>query len=75
MRGMDHAKRIADLIGRQTIARRVGVKYGAVSAAVTRGGFPASWHLIVKDLCAERSVDCPDEAFSFKEPTIDRGAA
>ncbi|MEI4485620.1 hypothetical protein V8J36_05415 [Frigidibacter sp. MR17.14] len=56
---------ICDLLGRKEIASRVGRGPTAVSNAAVLGAFPASWYVIIRDMCAEQGVACPEEIFSF----------
>lgn len=67
---------IADTLGRKKIADAVGVGLTAVSNAVVRGRFPASWYLPVTALAAEAGVDCPVSLFRVSGPTqnVDSGA-
>lgn len=68
---MTNTQHIADQIGQRQIATALGVGTTAVSNAVVRGSFPTSWFLVVKRLCDERGVDCPETAFNFKLPSDD----
>lgn len=65
---------LADTLGRRRIAEAVGVGVTAVSNAVVRGQFPASWYFIIRDLCSEHDVECPRDAFGMKARE-DAGAA
>lgn len=67
----DHVEHLADTISRRLIAARVGVGMTAVSTAISRGKFPASWFVEMQALCEERGIDCPVEAFNFKVPSSD----
>lgn len=60
-----HAIAICDALGRKNIAVRLGRTVAAVSNAATDGVFPSSWYLIIKQMCEEEGVDCPDAAFAF----------
>lgn len=73
---------ICDRLGRKNMAMRLGVKATAISNAVAAGRFPAKWFLVVREMCAESGVECPDGVFAFTEisddlrgPRTDRGAA
>tara|TARA_B100002003_G_scaffold137914_1_gene127536 strand:+ start:854 stop:1102 length:249 start_codon:yes stop_codon:yes gene_type:complete len=68
------AVRIADALGRSKIAKRKGVTPAAISAAlkeVDSSGaprqpkFPAAYYRVVRDMCLEAEIECPDEAFNF----------
>lgn len=59
---------ICDALGRKTVAERLGVRPTAVSNAVTDGRFPARWFPVVRGMCEERGLDCPENAFNFKTP-------
>ena len=63
--GMDNVKSFSDTVGRADIAAAVGdVSLAAVSNAIKRGRFPATWVMGVKRLAAEKGVDCPDALFN-----------
>lgn len=57
-------------IGRECLARRVGVGLTAISNASVRDSIPASWFIVVKNMCGECGIDCPEGLFSF---AVDRG--
>ena len=59
------AHELANAIGRKKIAQAVGVGPTAVSNAVTRGWFPATWFLAVCDLAEAIGVECPPELFKM----------
>lgn len=56
---------ICDAIGRGLIAATLEVRKSAVSNAVSENRFPSKWYLVIKALCAERSMDCPEDLFAF----------
>lgn len=56
---------ICEALGRENIARRIGVGLTAVSNAATENRFPARWFLIVKELCDEAGLPCPPHLFNF----------
>lgn len=60
------AKKFAEALGRKDIAAAVGVKSTAVSNAVVRGWFPASWFIVVSDLANRKGLDCPPHLFGMK---------
>jgi hypothetical protein len=64
--GMQTAKEISARFGQRTIAATLGVSVGAVSNAVVRGQFPASWYVAIQSLCNRDGELCPVEAFAFK---------
>lgn len=66
VRTMNHVSQICDAIGREAIMQRLGVGKTAVSNAVTAGKMPASWYVTVSEICREKDVECPVEAFTFK---------
>lgn len=61
---------ICDAIGRQRIARAVGVKPTAVSNAVAEARFPAKWFLVLSEMCAESGLECPATLFAFTSITL-----
>lgn len=63
---MTEAIHIADEIGRKRIADAVGVGVTAVSNAVVRNRFPASWFVAIEKLATEKGMNCPPELFGMK---------
>lgn len=72
---MTNASFIADTVGRAKIADACEVGLTAVSNAVVRGRFPASWYFPVRYLCDEAGIDCPLASFGMKVPPVQRGGA
>ena len=73
---------LADALGRKNIADAVGVGATAVSNAVVRGSFPASWYLAMAGLAAKAGTECPPALFGMRasnsspvDPRLDAGAA
>lgn len=60
-------KHILDQIDRQRLQHRLKVKAHALSMAISRGKFPASWFPIVSEECAEAGIECPVAAFAFRD--------
>lgn len=58
---------IIERLGREQIARRVGVTSSAVVMARARGQFPASWFVIIRGMAAELGIDCPAALFAMKQ--------
>lgn len=75
----------ASAIGRKNMADALDVGATAVSNAVVRGRFPASWFARCQALASEAGVDCPPDLFGMRAadnaPKVDgrkenhRGAA
>lgn len=63
---MSKAETFASKIGRGKLASTFGVGPTAVSNAIRRGQFPASWYDVSQFLAAEVGVDCPPELFGQK---------
>jgi|GEM_PF-3296930 len=59
------ASEVCDALGRRLMADRLGVGLTAISNASVLGQFSPRWYKVIKSLCAEASVDCPDHLFSF----------
>lgn len=60
------------------MAARLGVKVTAISNAVVVEKMPAKWFLVVREMCDEHGLDCPESLFSFSDVSSvrqDRGAA
>lgn len=54
---------IAKALGRKRMMRALGVKDGAISAAVVSGSFPASWFLELRRILRETNVDITEADF------------
>lgn len=63
---MSKASHLASVIGRRRMAERLGLLPTAVSNAVVRGSFPASWYIVIKQLADEAGVECPVELFRMR---------
>jgi hypothetical protein len=57
---------ICDALGRKEIERQLGVSKAAVSNAVSKGFFAASWYAVISDMCGYQGIACPNDLFSFK---------
>lgn len=72
---MNTAQDIASELTQAQIARALGVGVTAVNNALQRGGkFPSGWFTVVRSLCEERGLECPEGAFNFKAPPSSRKA-
>lgn len=69
------ASDICDALGRKAIADRIGVGLTAVSNASVDGGFPAKWFAVLREMCAEVGIECPERLFNFIQPNAKRCAA
>lgn len=66
---MNTTVKIANKLGRQEIASRIGVTKQMVYNRTSEGKYPAKWYAIILSMCAERGMEAPDiEAFSFDLP-------
>ncbi|TNJ48095.1 hypothetical protein FGE21_02195 [Phaeobacter sp. B1627] len=72
---MMNVTQIADLIGRKEIADMICVGPTAVSNAIARGAFPASWYLGIRTLCDARNVECRTAWFAMVQPSTRKDAA
>lgn len=57
------AQKIIRALTPKRIAAHVGVTENAVYNV--KAHFPARWYPLVRDLCAEAGIDCPDGAFKW----------
>ncbi|MGI3165524.1 hypothetical protein [Pseudooceanicola sp. 200-1SW] len=71
---MDDISYICQEIGRKEMEARLGVSKAAIANAVAQGRFPARWYLVVREMCAEKDIVCPDGVFSFAKPTAEDAA-
>lgn len=60
---------VAAQLGQKQIALALGVGATAVNNAVVRGVFPATWFPVIRKLCADEGIECPETAFNFKLPS------
>jgi hypothetical protein len=70
---MADVEKICDTVGRNVIAKHLGVGGTAISNALDKGVFPARWFVVMAALCKDAGVDCPFEAFSFAELALNFG--
>ena len=68
---MTNARKIADTLGRKAIAERLDVGETAVSNAVVRGWFPATWSKLLEQMCEDAGIDCPPAVFKMRGYTQD----
>ena len=59
------ASELADALGRKNIAEAVNFGPTAVSNAVVRGWFPATWFMVMSDLSRKAGSECPPELFKM----------
>ncbi len=65
---MFSAHEIADRLGRAHIARRLGIHRKNITVALgDLGRFRPAWFPTIRDMCAEKGIDCPESAFNFRE--------
>ncbi len=63
---MSEVFNICQSIGRDHLARSLGVGKQAISNAVADEMFPSSWYAVVKNECDQRELECPIVLFRFK---------
>lgn len=68
------ARKILTALDREKIARLCGVKPRSIRTAM-KNGIPSSWFPIIRQLCEEAEIDCPEAAFNWKQPVEDAGEA
>ncbi|WP_273280914.1 hypothetical protein [Pseudooceanicola atlanticus] len=61
---------ILDKLDEEIILARLNVKPRSIRLARERGMFPAKWYPVIRDLCAEGGLDCPDGVFNFASPSL-----
>lgn len=69
----NHASKIIDALTVKTIVDNTGLTERNVRHAKSTGKFSARWFQVLRDLCIEHGVYCPEDAFSWVEP-LDRPA-
>jgi len=57
---------LCDALGRKEIAARLEVGAAAVSNASSDGLFPAGWYAVIREMCQESGLNCPDTLFNFR---------
>lgn len=73
---MDDTREFADAIGRKKMAEALSVLPTAVSNAVGRPTFPATWLNTCKALADSAGIECPPKLFAqrpFHNPPIVNG--
>lgn len=75
VRGMKNtaANQIVKALTPAAIRARIGVSVSSIEKA--QHGIPARWYVVIRNMCIERGIDCPYEAFNFKEEVRDHDAA
>lgn len=63
---IDSVAEVVDKIGRQALARALGIGVKAVGMAVLDGRFPAAWFDTVDRLAAAGGFAVPRDLFNFK---------
>jgi len=58
-------RQICNSLGRKEVSLRLGVNLQSVSNAVVAECFPARWYAIIKDMCDEEGLECPESLFAF----------
>ena len=74
-RSMITPRYIADQLGRKELAARLDVGETAVSNAVVRGFFPATWHVLLEQMCRKAGLECPPSLFRMRGFTQDVNTA
>ena len=64
-------EKICDELGRKRLCESLGVSKASITNAVSAQKFPPRWYRVVKDMCAESGITCPDDLFSFVVPADD----
>ena len=64
---MMKANDLAEALGRKNMADALGIGATAISNAVVRGSFPASWFMACKSLADRIGTECPPDLFNFVE--------
>jgi hypothetical protein len=59
-------KELFKKISRAELGERLDVGAPAISRTVAENKMPASWYLVVQDMCAKAGEPCPDDLFSMK---------
>lgn len=65
---MSETPSVADIcnrLGRAKLATAVGVGLTAVANAVAENRFPARWFFVVRALCDQAEIQCPETLFNF----------
>lgn len=63
----DAVKKITDELGTRAIQDALDVSSHSVRYARTSGLFPASWYAPLLTLCNDRDIECPLEAFNWRD--------
>lgn len=64
------AKDIVAAIGREKVAKSLGVVDTAVCNAIAANAFPASWYFCIRTLGKDSGVDVPEGLFNWKSTPV-----
>lgn len=64
---MTKVQEICSAIGRDELAKALGVSRQSISNAISAAAFTASWYAIIKKECDRRGIDCDLTLFNFKQ--------
>ena len=70
---VNKAKKIIDAIGRDVISKHFGFSAHSIVATLTSKSMPASWYREIKMLCDKAEIDCPMDAFNWKDSIYQKG--
>lgn len=59
---------ICRIVTRRAIQERCGVAKQTVSGWVVTNTIPAQWWTVIRELCLESGIPCPEHLFSFVPP-------
>ena len=57
---------ILETLGQKRVGRALGVVPPSISNAKRVNRFPACWFLVLREMCGEAGLDCPEALFHFK---------
>lgn len=63
--GGETVAEILDILGRISVAAECDIGVTAISNACAANRFPAKWFLIIRQMCGDAGIDCPEGLFSF----------
>lgn len=64
---MSKVQEICSAIGRDQLAKALGVSRQSISNAISSAAFTASWYAIIKSECDQRNIDCDLTLFNFRQ--------
>lgn len=63
-----HVHKITDELDCEELCKRLGVRPRMINKVRHDRIFPTRWYKVVRDMCADAGIDCPEDAFNWQLP-------